>query len=66
MTNTPIYTDKDYLDAQFSSVNVQLGHMNKRMDDHEERHKEEQNRWIKLAGMVIGAAGVVATLLGMK
>lgn len=59
--STPIYTDKDYLDAQFLSINLRLDamtkSMNSRMDEHDQWHKRWGKRVIAIAGVLVTIAG---------
>lgn len=48
----PIYTDKDYLDAQFLNVQLRLDALakaqTKRMDDHDEWHRRWGKRFLSV------------------
>lgn len=54
-----IYTDKDYLDAQFAQINS-------RFDRHDKKHNEDRSTFMKLAGMVLTAAGIIATFVSAR
>lgn len=62
-----IYTDKDYLDAQFAALAVQFSAVHKRLDGHEKKHESEkrENRrtTLSVASLVLTAAGFIASFI---
>lgn len=52
----PIYTDKDYLDAQFKSIRDEIA---LRFELHTEAHQAEKRRDIKLTGIGAGIGSVI-------
>ena len=51
-----IYTDKDYLDAQFQ-------HLNDRLDKHDKEHEGAKQRSYRFAGLILTAAGIISGLV---
>ena len=65
--STPIYTDKDYLDAQFESIRLEfrtaIAAAVQRQDDHDEFHRRWAKRGIALVSI---AATFIASLISNK